>query len=450
MIPVRQQPGDNPGHLAERPLTPMQLSAGRFALLLLPAVVLSGTGCASLGYYLQSIGGQMEVLGKRRPIEEVIEDSRKPAALRERLKLVTRLREFAASRLSLPDNGSYRHYTDLGREFAVYNVFATPELSLQPIKSCFLVVGCLDYRGYFSEPQARRYARMLLRRGYDVFVGGVAAYSTLGWFNDPVLNTMLTWDEARVAKFIFHELAHQKLYISDDTPFNEAFAETVAEVGLERWLAREVETLHAKRLLAAVQRERDFVHLLLAARSDLDRLFASSADVAAKRVGKKRIFETLHESYRALKRAWNGDASYDAWMHDGLNNAKISAVVTYHDAIPAFRTLLARAGQDLPRFYALAGDVGALPPVRRGRCLVRLKQGDAAPTDCPALPRNDTAAIHELPRRADALIARKARRRSRCLFCAPRHSRLPCRLRNCIFDGVNLSDRRSGGRDAVR
>lgn len=366
----------------------MHLRARRCALVLLYAFVLSGTGCASLGYYLQSIGGQMEVLGKRRPIAAVIEDSRQPAALRERLKLVTRLRDFAVSQLALPDNGSYRHYTDVDREFVIYNVFATPELSLQPVKSCFLVVGCLDYRGYFSEVRARRYAGALQAQGYDVFVGGVAAYSTLGWFNDPVLNTMLTWDEARVAKFIFHELAHQELYVNGDTPFNEAFAETVAEVGLERWLAREVETFHATRLRGAVQRERDFVQLMLAARTDLDRLFASSADVAAKRVGKKRVFEALRKDYQALKGAWNGGTSYDAWMYDGLNNAKISAVVTYHDAIPAFRTLLARAGQDLPGFYALAREVGALPPARRERCLALLKRGEAAAPDCPPVRQN--------------------------------------------------------------
>ncbi len=373
MIPVRARPSDNPVYFAEQPLTPMHLRARRCAFVLVYAFALSGTGCASLGYYLQSIGGQMEVLGKRRPIAAVIEDSRQPAALRERLKLVTRLRDFAVSQLALPDSGSYRHYTDVGREFVIYNVFATPELSLQPVKSCFLVVGCLDYRGYFSEARARRYAGALLEQGYDVFVGGVAAYSTLGWFNDPVLNTMLTWDEARVAKFIFHELAHQELYINGDTHFNEAFAETVAEVGLERWLAREVETFHATRLRGAVQRERDFVQLVLAARADLDRLFASSADVAAKRVAKKRVFEALRKDYQALKSAWNGATSYDAWMYDGFNNAKISAVVTYHDAIPAFRTLLARAGQDLPGFYALAREVGALPPARRERCLALLK-----------------------------------------------------------------------------
>ncbi|MGQ0658393.1 MAG: aminopeptidase [Chromatiales bacterium] len=351
------------------------------ALLLAGAVALSGGGCASLSYYLQSARGQMEVLAKRRPITTIIDDPRQPVDLRERLRLVTRIRDFAVRELALPDNGSYRGYTDLHRDYVIYNVFATPELSLEPVQSCFLVVGCLDYRGFFSEHRARRHAQMLARQGYDVFVGGVAAYSTLGWFDDPVLNTMLSWDEARVARFVFHELAHQKLYIKDDTGFNEAFAETVAEVGLERWLAREVGSEPPARLRGAVLRERQFVELVLGARAALERLFASSATSAEKRVGKQRLFAELRNDYLDLRRTWGNDSSYDAWMQEELNNAKVSAVVTYHDAMPAFRTLLRWAEKDLPCFYLLAAEVGSLPSAQRQRCLARLKAGQE-PADC--------------------------------------------------------------------
>lgn len=333
--------------------------------------------CSTLGYYAQSVTGQIEVLAKRRPIEAAAEDRGESAERRAQLRRLQQMREFAVSSLGLLDNGSYRSYADLQRRFVIYNVFAAPELSFAPVRSCFLVVGCLDYRGYFSERMARRHAARLQARGMDVYVGGVAAYSTLGWFDDPVLNTMLDWDEAQLAKFLFHELAHQRLYVKDDTAFNEAFAETVAEVGLERWLAARVAPDEADRLRGEEEREKEFVRLILDTRSELESLYSSPAAEATKREGKQAAHDRFRTRYTELRRRWRGDRSYDSWAYGDLNNAKFNAVATYRDSVPAFRTLLALSGGSLSRFYERAARLGQLPGSLRSACLAQLEAAGA-------------------------------------------------------------------------
>ncbi len=350
-------------------------SFSRACLILVPWLTLSLGGCANLGYYAQSVRGQLEISAHSRPIAQVLNDAGADAAIKERLRLVLALREFAVTALALPDNGSYRAYADLGRAFAVWNVFATPELSLRPVHSCFLIVGCLNYRGYFREADARAYADDLRRAGDDVHVGGVVAYSTLGWFDDPVLDTMLRWDDAHLAKFLFHELAHQKLYIKDDSDYNEAFATAVAEEGWRRW--RE-----ARRLPAGddseLQYEAEVIRLVLATKGRLEALYSSPSSAGEKRRRKKQIFEDLRADYDNLREHWGGryDA-YDRWMRGELNNAKIMAVATYHGLIPAFTALLSAAGDDLPRFYALAAKVGHLPPEERAACMEQLRRSSA-------------------------------------------------------------------------
>lgn len=330
-----------------------------------------------MAYYAQSVTGQLEVLAKRRPITAAAADPGEPAERRTQLRRVQQMREFAVASLGLPDNGSYRSYADLQRRFVIYNVFATPELSFKPVRSCFLVVGCLDYRGYFSERMARRYAAQLKAGGMDVYVGGVAAYSTLGWFDDPVLNTMLDWDEAQLAKFLFHELAHQRLYVKNDTAFNEAFAETVAEVGLERWLATRVTHDEADRLQKEEEREREFVRLILETRSELESLYDSTAEATAKRQGKHAALDRFRARYTKMRRRWSGDRTYDSWAYGDLNNAKFNAVATYHDAVPAFRALLALSGGDLSRFYEQAARLGQLPGPQRSACLAQLAAAES-------------------------------------------------------------------------
>jgi predicted aminopeptidase len=342
--------------------------------------------CSTMGFYAQSVTGQVEVLAKRRPIESAVKDPREAPERRAQLRRAQRMRDFAVAALGLPDNDSYRSYADLRRRFVIYNVFATPALSLEPVRSCFLVVGCLDYRGYFRERMARRYAAGLKANGNDVYVGGVAAYSTLGWFDDPVLNSMLDWDEARLAKFLFHELAHQRLYVKNDTAFNEAFAETVAEVGLERWLTAHVAATEASRLRQAEEREQEFVRLILDTRLDLVSVYDSAVDDDAKRRGKQDAFRRFQGRYAELRRRWGEDPTYDSWAYGELNNAKFNAVATYHDAIPAFRALLALSGGDLTRFYDRAARLGKLPEHERNACLSHLGGPDGMASDaCAAL-----------------------------------------------------------------
>src|SRR3954465_2418144 len=218
-------------------------------LVLAISLLLLG-GCETLSYYKQAIGGQLEILHAARPIDTWLADPGTPAALRERLQLAQRIRGFASTQLALPDNASYASYAELGRAYVVWNVFAAPRLSVEPKKECFPFTGCVSYRGFFSEEDARRHVEGLQAEGYDVYVGGVVAYSTLGWFNDPLLSTFIRYPEAQLARLVFHELAHQVVYAHDDTAFNESFAVAVEEEGVKRWLqaegrVAELEDFHA-------------------------------------------------------------------------------------------------------------------------------------------------------------------------------------------------------------
>ena len=355
---------------------PRARRAARVTLLALCALL---GGCASLDYYWQAVGGQWEIWRRERPIARELARADLPPALRAKLELVERARRFAHDELALPDNGSYRDYADLGRDYVVWNVFATPELSLTPVRSCYPLLGCVDYRGYFSEARARLAAATLAARGHEIFVGGVAAYSTLGWFDDPLLNTVLRWDDLRIVDTLFHELAHQVLYIADDTTFNESFAMAVARAGLDRWLADDP-AARARRA-ADRAREQAFLALLAEYRGRLAALYAGTTSDDDKRAGKARLFAELSARYAALRQDWGGYDGYDAWMRTDLNNAKLASLAAYHDEVEHFLALLARCDGDLPRFYRLVERLGRLPPATRRACL----HGAAdAPADCPA------------------------------------------------------------------
>lgn len=321
-----------------------------YRALLLLFVVAAASGCSTLDYYGHAIGGHYSILGRARPIDELIASSATEPALRQKLERVAAIRNFASRALALPDNASYRSYADLDRPFAVWNVIATPELSLTPKESCFPVAGCVAYRGYFSRTDAEREAQQLRTDGYDVSIGGVVAYSTLGWFDDPVLNTMMDRSEPELAGLIFHELSHQRVYVRDDTTFNESFATAVEREGVRRWLAARNASAEYERFLERGQRQEQFVALVLRYRERLDRLYRSDAGDEIKRAGKREIFESLRNDYAALKRQWNGYAGYDRWM-DGANNAAVTTIGLYHDRVPAFQALLARHAGDLPAFY---------------------------------------------------------------------------------------------------
>lgn len=343
----------------------------KLALSILALLV--GTGCAPLSYYGQAVVGHFDLMVRARPIEERLAEQDLAPELRARLESALAIRAFASAELGLPDNGSYRSYADLQRSHVVWNVVATPEFSFKPRESCFLFVGCVSYRGYYRREDAEAFAAELRASGDEVYVYGVAAYSTLGWFDDPVLNTFIQSSSAELARLIFHELAHQAVYIKGDSMFNESFAVAVEEEGVRRWLARHASD--RERAAHAIVRERraEFVDLVLRYRAALDRVYRQTETVAARRADKRRLFAALDADYRALKAdKWNGWAGYDRWFDSGANNAKIASVATYKVYVPSFRALLARHRGDMNAFYADVRRLAALDPQARDIALAAM------------------------------------------------------------------------------
>jgi predicted aminopeptidase len=323
------------------------------------------SGCAT-PYLMQAASGQWRVLRERVPITQLLADPGTPAQLRARLMRVQAAREFASRDLGLPDNKSYRTYADIGRPYVVWNVVAAPEFSVTPKHWCFPVAGCVAYRGYFREARARDFANALAVQGYDVTVDGVPAYSTLGRFADPVLSSMLRYGDDELAATIFHELAHQLLYVRDDSEFNEAFATSVEDVGLERWLAHQGEMQRVQALRREQASERELVDLLSHARTRLAQLYASAAPPAEMRAKKAAMLNELGTAIRTLeKRSGVLYPLYDEWISTGLNNARLASVATYYDCVPGFMRLLEEAGGDLPRFYAAARELAREPRAAR-------------------------------------------------------------------------------------
>src|SRR5574341_686075 len=290
----------------------------------LGASVLALCGCETLSYYGQSVSGHFALMGSARPVAEVLEDPSADRDLKDRLKLAGEIREFATRELRLPDNGSYRSYAELERPYAVWNVVATPEFSLEPLLSCCPVAGCVAYRGSYAKEGAERHAARLRAAGNDVLVYGVPAYSTLGWFDDPLLSTFIDYPEADLARLIFHELAHRLLYVKGDSTFNESFATTVEREGLRRWLA-------AKGREAGNPRRDEFAALVEATRKELKVLYRSRLAPQAMREKKRVALEPLRPWLAAL-RGLEGQEP---------NNALIASYATYSDLVPTFERLLA-------------------------------------------------------------------------------------------------------------
>jgi predicted aminopeptidase len=323
------------------------------------------SSCSHLGYYGHALVGGAKVLSKRRPVEKVIADPSTGPALRAQLELALEMRDFAVTDLALPDNGSYRKYSDVGRTYLVWNVVAAPELSVSPKTWCFLIVGCVAYRGYFSEQKAEKLAGKLRRQGYDVDVGGVEAYSTLGWFADPLLSTFIGFPEPYLAGLLFHELAHQRVLVKGDTAFNESFAMTVEEEGALRWLAAHGRDQEIESYRLVKSREREFSQLVFDYRDRLERIYTSEGSEPWKRERKAATLAELRAAYEQQKRAWGGYAGYDEWFERGLNNARLALVGVYHQWVPAFQQLLARHGGRLEPFYEEVDALAALEPVER-------------------------------------------------------------------------------------
>ncbi|WP_036170755.1 aminopeptidase [Massilia sp. 9096] len=338
-------------------------------------VLLAGTAagllasCSTLGYYTQAAQGQLELLSDSRPIDDWIADPGTSTKLRHRLETARQIRRFAVSEMALPDNNSYKTYTALKRPYVLWNVVATPELSLRPLEWCFPVAGCVDYRGYYSKDAAMAYAKQLRAEGDDVEVGGVAAYSTLGWFSDPLISTFINYPDGELARMIFHELAHQVVYAPGDSQFNESFASTVEEVGVERWMERFGNQQMRDAYARYQSRKKDFLALLMKYRKALEQNYALiDRSDAEKRVVKARLFQELKDEYQVLKGNWGGYVGYDRFFEQPLSNAHLASIATYEDFVPAFRTLLQREGS-FPRFYKEVKRLSELDRADRHRIL---------------------------------------------------------------------------------
>ena len=319
--------------------------------LLLLLVLSSLTARSTLSYYGQTVVGHSRLMLARQSIDDVIKTAE--PELKNQLFLAKQLRQFAVDELALPDNGRYSSYVNLKRDYPVWTVVAAEEFSLTPKSWCYLVIGCASYRGYFYQAKALKYAEQLRAKGLETHVGGAIAYSTLGWFSDPLLPSMMRYGEADFAENMFHELAHQVLYVNGNTAFNEAFASVVGEYGALQWLRKnkpgQIEA-YQKRL----SYNSDFIQLLNQTKSQLAELYATDLSVQQKRKNKTDIINQLHEKYISLKTdKWSGQGVYDLWFETPISNARLAAISTYRDHMPLFEQLLKSCDNDFDRFFTL-------------------------------------------------------------------------------------------------
>lgn len=347
------------------------------------ACALMLAGCAQFKYYFQAAQGQYALWSDARPIEDWLGDPGTDPKLKGRLEKALLIRRFAVKELGLPDNASYKNYAALKRPYVLWNVVATPELSLRPIQWCFPIAGCVSYRGYYSKEDAQAYADELRAEGNDVQVGGVPAYSTLGWFSDPLLSSFIHYSDAELARMVFHELAHQVVYVPGDTRFNEAFATAVEEAGVHRWLELYGNDAMREAYTRYSARRQDFLALLVKHRQLLATNYARKASVKKKREEKARIIAALKAEYQVIKAAsWGGYAGYDRFFAEPISNAHLASVATYNDFLPGFRALLAQE-KTFPRFYAAVQGMTNLSSSERTARLQLLGQ-----------PKGDPIAAH--------------------------------------------------------
>ena len=353
------------------------------------SLVLTSTGCAQLSYYAQATQGQLGLVASAKHIDQWLADPKVSDQLKQRLTRTKKIRKFAVQELDLPDNGSYTKYAELNRPYVVWNVIATPELSMKPVQWCFPVAGCVDYRGYYRKEDAQRFAHDLRSQGYEVRVSGVPAYSTLGWFDDPVLSTFIAYPEAEVARMLFHELAHQVAYAPGDTPFNESFATTVESIGVEQWLDKHGNPDSRERYRQFRQRKRDFIDLLTQHRQRLEEVFATDISDDEKRNQKALVITSLKQAYHQIRdEKWGGYSGYDQWFNEPITNAHFVLVATYEEQVPAFQALHAKSGS-MKKFYA---DVQAMAKQDKARRRERLALLLGMPSSAQTL-----SPVHEDP-----------------------------------------------------
>jgi len=341
--------------------------------LALLCVATTLSGCA-VPFYWQAINGQLELLRKRTPIEKLVDDPTVDPGLRAKLSSVATMRRFAVDELGLPDNKSYTSYVALNRSYVVWNVVAAKEFSVDPERWCFPFAGCVAYRGFFDRDKAERFRTELAAEGLDTYSGGSSAYSTLGYFADPVLSTMIAGGDQYVASTLFHELAHQKLYIKGDSEFSEAYATTIEEYGTERWLMTHGAPADIDRYRQRRRRGADFGQLIAGQQARLRNIYSRHDAPDTKRSAKRAAFEMLQSDYAAAKLRWGGSTEYDAWFAQPLNNAVLAAVATYTRWVPILHERLEKRGLD--DFYA---DTAALAKLTNDERAERLRSWTPAP-----------------------------------------------------------------------
>ncbi len=341
-------------------------------LLVLGALSIFLLSCETVGYYTQAARGQLSIMTGREDIERLLADDTVSAQLKEKLELVLELRQFAETEMQLPVANNYSTFVDVGREHVVWNVFAAPEFSTEAINWCYPIAGCVSYRGYFSENAASNYAQRLSAEGYDVYTGGVDAYSTLGWFDDSLLSTVINRQDYQLAGLIFHELAHQVLYVQGDTTFNESYATAVEREGVRRWLKSKNQEESVTTADAVLSRQQEFVDLVIAWREKFAELYDRDMDTEDMRDQKQDLQQQMRVDYERIKRGWGGYAGYDSWFARSLNNAQLSTVASYNSLVPHFNALMAAVDGDMSAFYQRVKEIAALPPEQREQSLSEL------------------------------------------------------------------------------
>lgn len=342
------------------------MSPLRSICILLTSLLLSGC------YYGHLAKGEYDLLSKSEPIADILKNGKHDAALKQRLKTLLDVRSYASQVLKLPDNDSYTQYVDLQRPFVLWNVFAAPELSMEPLEHCFLFAGCVAYRGYFDERSAQDEAAELKADGYEVHVAGVSAYSTLGWFDDPVISTMMRGSDEFLISTVFHELAHQQLYLKGDTAFNESFASFVGEEGARQYLSSRGQDTRTERLRR--QREDQFISLILETRASLKRLYEGRLSDDKKRERKQKALGRLKARYAELRAGeWKDFDDYDRWFSEEINNARLLPFGMYHEWVTAFARLFREQKQDWTKFYAAAERLSGRSEAERHAELRRLR-----------------------------------------------------------------------------
>ncbi len=334
-------------------------------------LLLTLQGCTDTRYYLQSVSGQLEILQKRQDINSLLVDQGLDPVLRERLELVQKMRKFAVKDLKLPDTSSYTGYTDLKRNYVVKNLVAAPEFDTQLHSWCYPVIGCATYRGYFDQNMLTRREQDMKARGFDTYIASVPAYSTLGWFDDPVLNTVLHWPDHLLAGLIFHELAHQRIYVDGDTMFNESFATAVEQIGTTLWIMNTNSAVTVAQYNESIERKNEVLQLIQKTHKNLELLYQTNSTHLKMREIKKIIFDDLKKHYTTLRETWDSDPGFDDWVSTDMNNAKLGSMLNYHSHVDAFIQLFRNNSSDLERFYHQVEVLSSLPQTKRNQRLDR-------------------------------------------------------------------------------